>query len=149
MKRDIDHVREIRSIINRRLDRIPDSDNMGIEELEDVSRLLYIVEGMLTKYQNHREMCHILEDMRAIIAEAALGIQAVDYEMNEMCTQSRMSCQQIQNARLMMHARPNVEDRRQIQTILAQATADNLTNSSKKADNCAYIPKTKEGGVLL
>ena len=123
IEHSVEYIRTIRRRVNKKLDKIPKmAEDMDTTELEDTSRVLFLLECMLDKYREKRDLYAIMSEVGNLMRETSLGIDILDGEVDELLSQSKLSCNQIQNTRLMTHAQSNAADRLQVQSILEQTS---------------------------
>ena len=65
--KDIDRIRSLSSVIDKKLSEIKPSDSnkidkLTLDELQDLDKIAGIADFMLTKYADKKEMCSILKN---------------------------------------------------------------------------------------
>lgn len=135
---EIGRVRAIRDTIRKRLRSTPDTTGVDERDLADIGRTLSILEYLLSKYQEKRGLCLMLEGIRDAIRQAADGVTAADEEIRTVSAISEESCRRIQETRLSMHSSPDPADRESVRRILDQTGRKNFTPAANKADNEVY-----------
>lgn len=145
LRRDIDRIRSIRGAINRML-KETDPDRLAqLEsgELEDLSGAMMMLECMLSKYQERREMRRTIENLADMMREAADGISAIDEEIAEASAGSAESYRRIREARLCMHSGPSMTDRESVLHILAETCPTIFTKTATQTDSAKYQQNVK------
>lgn len=145
LRRDIDRIRSIRGSINGVLketdpDRLARLDS---GELGDLSGAMLMLECMLSKYQERREMRRILENLAEMMREAADGISAIDEEIAEASAGSAESYRRIREARLCMHSGPSMTDRESVLHILEETCPTIFTKTAIQTDSAKYQQNVK------
>lgn len=135
---EIARVRAVRDTIRKRLKSIPDTANVDERDLGDIAGTLSVLEYLLSKYQEERDLCRMLEGIRDTIRQAADGVTAADEEIRTVSAISEESCRRIQETRLSIHSSPDPADRESVKRILAETGQKNFTTTANKADNAVY-----------
>lgn len=145
LRPDIDRVRNIRRAINTRLGELaPDRlERLNSQDLEDVSRVMVMLECMLSKYQERMEMRRTLESLGGMMQEAADGISAIDEEIAEASSISEASYRRIREARLCMHSGPSPADQESVKKILAETSPTIFTKTTRQTDSAKYQQSVK------
>lgn len=145
LRPDIDRIRSIRGAINTRLGELaPDRlERLDSQDLEDISRVMLMLECMLSKYQERMEMRRTLESLGGMMQEAADGISAIDEEIAEASSVSEMSYRRIREARLCMHSASNPADRESVRRILAETSPTIFTKTTRQTDSAKYQQSVK------
>ena len=122
LRSEVERISKIRHALQKQL-KIP-SDMEGVEkqDVEDISKMLLGLECLLSKYQEKRDLCRMLECMRDVMSQAAEGVTEIDADIIEMSDVYEESCRRIQETRLGMHSKPNDADRDLVKRILAEAS---------------------------
>ncbi len=145
LRPDIDRIRSIRGAINTRLGELaPDRlERLNSQDLEDISRVMLMLECMLSKYQERMEMRRTLESLGGMMQEAADGISAIDEEIAEASSVSEMSYRRIREARLCMHSASSPADRESVRRILAETSPTIFTKTTRQTDSAKYQQSVK------
>ena len=116
------------------------SDIKGVDErdLRDIAGALTLLEYLISKYQESRDLRRMLEGIRDSIRQAADDIVDIDEDISEMSASSEESCRRIQETRLSMHSSPNPGDRDSVRRILAETSQEKFTSATKKTHNVIY-----------
>ena len=142
---EIGRVRAIRDTIRKRLRSVPDTRDVEGRDLADVAGALSVLEYLLSKYQEKRGLCLMLEGVRDTIRQAADGVAAADEEIRAVSALSEESCRRIQETRLSMHSSPNPADRESVRRILDETGRKNFTTAANKSDKEVYKPSGGSG----
>ncbi|MFQ5782767.1 MAG: hypothetical protein ACE5GR_06910 [Nitrosopumilus sp.] len=87
--KDIEKIRAISGKINKKLAEVKPSDedkidNLSLEELQDLNKIVGIADFMLCKYSDKKEMRSTLKDFVAIISDTAKSLDDIDDEIAEL-----------------------------------------------------------------
>lgn len=137
LRPEIERVRAIRDAVER-LKVAPDIKSMDERDMGDVAGTLALLEYLISKYQERRDLRRMLEGIRDSIRQAADGIVDIDEDISEMSASSEESCRRIQDTRLSMHSSPNPGDRDSVRRILAETSQEKFTPSTNKTHNVVY-----------
>ena len=137
LRPEIEHVRTIRDAV-KRLKVSSDMKRVGKQDLDDIVGALTLLEYLISKYQERRDLRRMLEGIRDSIRQAADGIIDIDEDISEMSAISEESCRRIQETRLSMHSAPNPADRDSVRRILAETSQEKFTPPTNKTHNVVY-----------
>lgn len=146
LKPEIERVRAIRDAVRRRLGAAPDVRGVDGRDLMGTAEALTLLEYLISKYQERRDICRMLEGIRDSIRQAADGITDIDEDISEMSASSEESCRRIQETRLSMHASPNPADRDSVRRILAETSQEKFTPATNKTHNATYKRREQPSG---
>ncbi len=87
--KDIERIRSISSIIDKKLSDVKSSDadkidKLTLDELQDLDKIVGIADFMLCKYADKKEMRSILEYFTSIITDTANSMDNLDDEISEL-----------------------------------------------------------------
>ena len=87
--KDIDRIRSLSSVIDKKLSEIKPSDSdkidkLTLDELQDLDKIAGIADFMLTKYADKKEMCSILKNFTSVITDTASSMGNLDDEISEL-----------------------------------------------------------------
>ena len=87
--KDIERIRSLSSVIDKKLSEIKPSDNekitkLTLDELQDLDKIAGIADFMLTKYADKKEMYSILKHFTPIITETMDSMGNLDDEISEL-----------------------------------------------------------------
>lgn len=122
LRPDAERVRAIHDMVRKRLRTAPDLSGVEGGDLRDMSDMMARLEYLLSKYQEKRDLCRMLEGIRDIMLNAAEGIVAIDDDISEMSVNSEASYRRIRETRLSMHSNPDPADRASVRRILDETS---------------------------
>ena len=87
--KDIERIRSISSIIDKKLSDVKSSDTnkidkLTLDELQDLDKIVRIADFMLCKYADKKEMRSILEYFTSIITVTANSMDNLDHDISEL-----------------------------------------------------------------
>ena len=99
--KDIERIKSISSIIDKKLSKVKPSDDLKIdkltlEELQDLNKIVGIANFMMCKYADKKEMRSILKHFTSIIDETASSLEDLDDEVSELIISAEDSIKQSQ-----------------------------------------------------
>ena len=85
--KDIDRIRSLSSIIDKKLSEVKSSDddkidNLTLDELQDLNKIAGIADFMMCKYADKKEMRSILKHFTSIITETAESLEYLDDDVS-------------------------------------------------------------------
>ena len=88
-KADLDEVRNFSKLVNKRLEKLNKNNELqinqlSIEELNDLSRLLQIADYILCSYEEKKDLHSILKRFVDVINESIYSIENIDDKTNEL-----------------------------------------------------------------
>ena len=100
--KDIERIRSLSSIIDKKLSKIKPSDNekitkLTLDELQDLDKIAGIADFMLTKYADKKEICSILKHFTTVIAETADSMDNLDDEISELILSAEDSINKVKD----------------------------------------------------
>ena len=100
--KDIDRIRSLSSIIDKKLSEVKSSDddkidNLTLDELQDLNKIAGIADFMLTKYADKKEMCSILKHFTTVITETANSMDNLDDEISELILSAEDSINKVKD----------------------------------------------------
>ena len=100
--KDIERIRSLSSVIDKKLSEVKPSDNdkidkLTLDELEDLDTIAGIADFMLSKYADKKEMRSILEYFTSIIAETADSMGNLDDEISELILSAEGSINKVKD----------------------------------------------------
>ncbi|HIH99655.1 MAG TPA: hypothetical protein HA347_00400 [Nitrosopumilus sp.] len=104
--KDIERIRSISSIIDKKLSDVKSSDTnkidkLTLDELQDLDKIVRIADFMLCKYADKKEMRSILEYFTSIITVTANSMDNLDDEISELILSAEDSINKVKD----LHAR--------------------------------------------
>jgi hypothetical protein len=103
--KDVEHIRSLSSIIDKKLSEVRPSEsdkinNLTLDELQDLDKIAGIANFMLSKYADKKEMRSILKHFTSIIAETTDSMSDLDDEVSELILSAEDSINKVKD----MHA---------------------------------------------
>jgi len=103
--KDIERIRSLSSVIDKKLSEVRPSENdkidkLTLDELQDLDKIAGIANFMLSKYSDKKEMLSILKHFTSIIAETTDSMGNLDDEVSELILSAEDSINKVKD----MHA---------------------------------------------
>ena len=100
--KDIDRIRSLSSVIDKKLSEIKPSDSdkidkLTLDELQDLDKIAGIADFMLTKYADKKEMCSILKNFTSVITDTASSMGNLDDEISELILSAEDSINKVKD----------------------------------------------------
>ena len=100
--KDIQHIRSLSSILDKKLSEVKPSDSdkidkLTLDELQDLEKIAGIADFMLTKYADKKEMRSILEHFTSVIIETTDSMGNLDDEISELILSAEDSINKVKN----------------------------------------------------
>ena len=100
--KDIDRIKSISSIIDKKLSEVKPSedskiDKLSLEELQDLDKIVGIANFMMCKYADKKEMHSILKHFTSIIYETAGSLENLDDEVSELIISAEDSINKVKD----------------------------------------------------
>ena len=100
--KDIERIRSLSSVIDKKLSEIKPSDNekitkLTLDELQDLDKIVGIADFMLTKYADKKEMYSILKHFTPIITETMDSMGNLDDEISELILSAEDSINKVKD----------------------------------------------------
>ena len=100
--KDIERIRSLSSIIDKKLSEVkpPDSDKIDkltLDELQDLDKIAGISDFMLSKYADKKEMREILKHFTTVITETADSMGNLDDEISELILSAEDSINKVKD----------------------------------------------------
>ena len=131
--KDIERIRSLSSVIDKKLSEVKPSDadkidKLTLDELQDLDKIAGIADFMLTKYADKKEMCSILKHFTTVITETADSMDNLDDEISELILSAEDSINKVKD----LHAH-----------------IDNKSDFKKKYCNGPDYDRTQTSGINL
>jgi GTPase involved in cell partitioning and DNA repair len=102
--KDIERIRSLSSIIDKKLSEVksPDSDKIDkltLDELQDLDKIAGICDFMLSKHADKKEMREILRHFTTVITETADSMGNLDDEISELILSAEDSINKVKDLR--------------------------------------------------
>ncbi|MCG3779486.1 MAG: hypothetical protein MT334_00875 [Candidatus Nitrosopumilus limneticus] len=106
--KDIERVRSLSSVIEKKLSEMKPSDGykidkLTLDELQDLDKIVGIADFMLTKYADKKEMYSILKNFTSIITASADSMGDLDDEISELILSSEDSINKVKDLHSNIH----------------------------------------------
>ena len=100
--KDIERIKSISSIIDKKLSEVKSSedskiDKLTLEELQDLDKIVGIANFMMCKYADKKEMRSILKHFTSIIYETAGSLENLDDEVSELIISAEDSINKVKD----------------------------------------------------
>ena len=100
--KDIERIKSISSIIDKKLSEVKPSedskiDKLTLEELQDLDKIVGIANFMMCKYADKKEMRSILKHFTSIIGETASSLGDLDDEVSELIISAEDSISKVKD----------------------------------------------------
>ena len=100
--KDIERIRSLSSVIDKKLSQITPSDadkidKLTLDELQDLDKIAGIANFMLTKYADKKEMYSILKHFTPIITEITDSMGNLDDEISELILSAEDSINKVKD----------------------------------------------------
>ena len=143
--KDIERIRSLSSVIDKKLSEVKPSDadkidKLTLDELQDLDKIAGIADFMLTKYTDKKEMCSILKHFTTVITETADSMDHLDDEISELILSAEDSINKVKD----LHA--HIDKKSDFKKNYcdgpdydhAQTSGINLTNSVTEINTVEY-----------
>ena len=100
--KDLERIKSISSIIDKKLSEVKPSedskiDKLTLEELQDLDKIVGIANFMMCKYADKKEMRSILKHFTSIIGETASSLEDLDDEVSELIISAEDSISKVKD----------------------------------------------------
>ena len=100
--KDIERIKSISSIIDKKLSEVKPSedskiDKLTLDELQDLDKIVGIANFMMCKYADKKEMRSILKHFTSIIDETASSLEYMDDEVSELIISAEDSINKVKD----------------------------------------------------
>ncbi len=100
--KDIERIKSISSIIDKKLSDVKPSEDskiekLTLEELQDLDKIVGIANFMMCKYEDKKEMRSILKHFTSIIGETASSLEDLDDEVSELIISAEDSINKVKD----------------------------------------------------
>ena len=100
--KDIERIRSLSSVIDKKLSQVTPSDadkidKLTLDELQDLDKIAGIADFMLTKYADKKEMYSILKHFTPIITEITDSMGNLDDEISELILSAEDSINKVKD----------------------------------------------------
>ena len=149
--KDIERIKSISSIIDKKLSEVKPSedskiDKLSFDELQDLDKIVGIANFMMCKYADKKEMRSILKHFTSIIEETAGSLEDLDGEVSELILSAEDSINKVKD----MHG--NISDKSDFKKNYLdgpdydehETSAINLTNFATEINTVGYQQNSRE-----
>jgi hypothetical protein len=149
--KDIERIKSISSIIDKKLSEVKPSedskiDKLTLEELQDLDKIVGIANFMMCKYADKKEMRSILKHFTSIIDETASSLEDLDDEVSELIISAEDSINKVKD----MHS--HISDKSDFKKRYLdgpdynehETSAINLTNFVTEINTVEYQQNSRE-----
>ena len=148
--KDVDRIKSISSKIDKKLSELNPSDeskidNLSLEELQDLDKIVGIADFMMCKYADKKEIRSILKHFTSIITETASSLENIDDEVSMLIISAEDSIGKVKEMhadiseksdfKQRFHDGPDYDE--------AETSAINLTNFATEINTVGYQPNSK------
>ena len=100
--KDIERIRSLSSVIDKKLSEMKPSDDdkidkLTLDELQDLDKIAGIADFMLTKYADKKEMSSILKNFTNVITDTADSMGDLDDEISELILSAEDSINKVKD----------------------------------------------------
>ena len=100
--KDIERIRSLSSVIDKKLSEMKPSDSdkidkLTLDELQDLDKIAGIADFMLTKYADKKEMCTILQNFTTVITDTTESMGDLDDEISELILSAEDSINKVKD----------------------------------------------------
>jgi len=100
--KDIERIRSLSSVIDKKLSEVKSSDSdkidkLTLDELQDLEKIARISDFMLSKYTDKKEMCSILKHFISVISETSDSMYNLDDEISELILSAEDSINKVKD----------------------------------------------------
>jgi len=152
---DITNIQSLSVKIEKKLSSVktPDVkiDNLTLEELQDIHKIVGLANFMLIKYDDKKETRSILEHFVSIITESAQSIECVDDEISELILSAEDSLNKVKNMHSKLSEKSDLEKSflGEIDDGESKEGSINLTNFTTAINTSEYQQKSQGDTVQV
>ncbi len=132
--KELDRIKNISVKLEQQLTKLGSDDikveQLTLEEIQDLSKLVGIANFMVTKYADKRDVYHIVKDFADIITQAAQSLEQIDDEITEMIMSAEDSIGRVKAMYVNISANSDLKEQYADgpEYNRSQTSANNLTN---------------------
>jgi hypothetical protein len=138
LKKDLEKVRKLSSIVDKKMESYRQKNNQKIEkltptELQDLHEILRIADFILTKHEMNKDFHSILKEFVGIINNSTTSVESLDDEICELVISAESTITRIKTLQGKVSGDFDLEaDQKEvkIEEIASETSGNNLTNSS-------------------
>ena len=107
-KTDLVDIRNFSKLVNKRLEEVNKNNEfkinqLGVDELNDLNKLLQIADYILCSYEEKKELHSILKKFVDVINESISSIENIDDKTNELIISADSTISKIKNHQISMN----------------------------------------------
>ena len=107
-KTDLADIRNFSKLVNKRLEELNKNNEfkinqLGVDELNDLNKLLQIADYILCSYEEKKELHSILKKFVDVINESISSIENIDDKTNELIISADSTISKIKNHQISMN----------------------------------------------
>jgi len=107
-KTDLADIRNFSKLVNKRLEEMNKNNEfkinqLGVDELNDLNKLLQIADYILCSYEEKKELHSILKKFVDVINESISSIENIDDKTNELIISADSTISKIKNHQISMN----------------------------------------------
>ena len=107
-KTDLADIRNFSKLVNKRLEEVNKNNEfkinqLGVDELNDLNKLLQIADYILCSYEEKKELHSILKKFVDVINESISSIENIDDKTNELIISADSTISKIKNHQISMN----------------------------------------------
>jgi len=107
-KTDLADIRNFSKLVNKRLEEMNKNNEfkinqLGVDELNDLNKLLQIADYILCSYEEKKELHSILKKFVGVINESISSIESIDDKTNELIISADSTISKIKNHQISMN----------------------------------------------
>ena len=143
--KDIEKIRSLSTVIDKKLSEMKPSDTdnidkLTLEELQDLDKIAGIADFMLTKYADKKEMCSILKNFTSVITETSDSMGDLDDEISELILSAEDSINKVKDLHAHIDNKSDFKKKYSdgLEYNRAQTSSINLTNFATEINTVGY-----------
>ena len=107
-KTDLVDIRNFSKLVNKRLEELNKNNEfkinqLGVDELNDLNKLLQIADYILCSYEEKKELHSILKKFVGVINESISSIENIDDKTNELIISADSTISKLKNHQISMN----------------------------------------------
>ena len=137
LKKDLEKVRKLSSLVNKKMESFSQKNDQKIEkldpaELQDLHEILRISDFILTKHEMNKDFHSILKEFVEIINHSANSVESLDDEISELVVSAESTITRIKALQGRVSDEYDFEaNQKELNTeVVSESSGNNLTNSS-------------------
>ncbi|MBA4451754.1 MAG: hypothetical protein H2B05_00315 [Nitrosopumilaceae archaeon] len=155
ISKDLDFIKNISGKIDKKISQSDSSnlkiENLTLEELQDLRKIVGLADFMLHKYEDKKDTKSILEYFVSIIRDSAESIESIDDEVSELIISAEDSIGKIKELHSNISEKYDLEKSHiPTQENESENSANNFTKIAIEINSHEYLENStdKEGQVI-